>query len=148
MKEPGIEKKVNGDAVYYLLRWSHLRKADRHEISGGVPSMAGVYEIYYRDERKVLRMLTFARAWYGGLRNSIREATDPELVRDPRRRDILSRYDAYYRYAPVASHGDMTDLLFFFAQTYVPEDSRHPSSGRYEDVFVEEVAPDRIVDLD
>jgi hypothetical protein len=146
-RESVLTKKVDGDAVSYVVHWSAMEKADRHRISGSVPSVPGIYELYYRDDHGVMNRFFVARAWYGGLRNSIREQTDPELVRSDGRKRIIDKYEIFYRYIPVYSFADMTDLLFFFSKTYFPERLRQ-HSGRYADIFVTEDQPDRIVDIE
>jgi hypothetical protein len=146
--EPGVRKQVDGESAYYTINWSELRRTDRHEIIRVVPSVAGIYELYYRDQGKALRLFQVARAWYGGLRHSIRETTDPELVRNGKHRALLGDYETWYRFAPVRSYHDMSDLLFFFAETYFPGERKEQPSGRYTEIFVNETSPDKIVDLD
>jgi hypothetical protein len=146
--EPGVSKQVGGDTAYFTIQWSILRKTDRHEIISVVPSVSGIFELYYRDPGGALRLFHVARAWYGGLRHSIREQTDPELVRNGKHRALLGEYETWYRFAPVRSFTDMSDLLFFFSETYFPGERREEPSGRYDDVFVKELSPDKLVDLD
>lgn len=146
--EPGVTKIVDGEAAYYTIRWSQLRKTDRHEINRVVPSVSGIYELYYRDATHALRLFHVARAWYGGLRNSIRELTDPELVRNGKHRGFLADHETWYRFAPARSFGDLSDLLFFFAETYFPNERRESPSGRYTDIFVNETSPDKLIDID
>ncbi len=146
--EPGVRKQVEGETAYYTINWSELRQTDRHEIIRVVPSVAGIYELYYRDAGKALRLFHVARAWYGGLRHSIRETTDPELVRNGKHRALLGEYETWYRFAPVRSYHDLSDLMFFFAETYFPQEQREAASGRYDNIFVKELSPDKLIDLD
>ena len=146
--EPHLIRKTDVDSVYFIVHWSTLRKADRHDIISVIPSVPGVYELYYRDERKVMRLVRVARAWYGGLRNTLREVTDPDLQKDTELAPLWAEYDAYYRFVPVPSHADMADLLFFFAETYFPRQTSKQPSGRYEHIYVEEVSPEKVIDLD
>ncbi|MBN1837568.1 MAG: hypothetical protein JW820_17055 [Spirochaetales bacterium] len=143
-----INKEVDQENVYYTLFWSPLAKADRYEIIRKVPSVAGIFELYYMDEHKSLNLFFVSKAWYGGLRNWLRKATDATLEEDPRRKEILEKYDCYYRYAVVESYADMSDLMFFFADTYFPHGHSVSSSERYTDIFVREISPDKIVSLD
>jgi hypothetical protein len=142
-----VNKQVDRDRVYYTVFWSALAKPDRHEIISKVPSVAGIFELYYLDEHKQLNLFHVAKAWYGGLRNAIRKATDPELEQNPRRRELLEKFDCYYRYTAVDSYADMSDIFYFFAATYFPDGHAAVSSGRYEDIFVNEESPDKIVDV-
>lgn len=145
--EPGVEKKTDQNSVYFTIHWSRLVKADKYEIIRTVPSMSGIYELYYQDEKKKLNLFFLARAYYGGLRNTIRKRTDPELEDDAARRKILNKYTCYYRYAVLESYNDMSDILYFFRQTYKPGDTSIHHSGRYEHIFLEECSDDKIVTI-
>jgi len=146
-RKPTVERLVRARDVYFTVSWSRLRKSDKYEIVGSVPSEAGIYELYYADDKGKLCLFHLGKSWYGGLRNEIRVRTDAELERDPARKSILEERDCWYRWSLVSSSDDMADILFFFAQTYLPGNlSVHPS-GRYERVFVKEQDADRIVTI-
>ncbi len=140
----GILARSNGKNAYYQVAWSALRTADRWEIAKTVPAVGGVYEIYWMDERKHLRMLTIASARFGGLRSEIRRFTDPELVDDPKTAAVLEERDIYFRYAETDSAAAMADVVWFFRKTYFPENPGVSHSGKYERIFVSESAPDKI----
>jgi hypothetical protein len=134
--------------VYYTVFWSALRKADRYEIISSVPSVPGIFELYYQDEHKQMNLFFVSKAWYGGLRNWLRKATDATLEENPGRRKLLTDHDCYYRYVEISSYGDMSDVLFFFAETYFPHANRVQSSGRYPNIFVNEVSKEKIVSVE
>ncbi|MBN2736968.1 MAG: hypothetical protein JXR70_08315 [Spirochaetales bacterium] len=141
-----VKKKEKDGSVFYLIQWSSITKADKYDIVRKIPSIPGIYELYYMDEKKKLNLFFFSRAYYGGLRNHIRKTTDAELETDLKRREILQKYDCYYRYSETASFADMSDILYFFSKTYFPDrDFEH--SGRYLDIFVNEVSDDKIVTI-
>jgi len=142
-----VQKRIRGNAVYFTVSWSRLRKGDKYQIVRSVPSEAGVFELYYMDEKKKLNLFHVGKSWYGGLRNEIRLRTDPELETDPKRRSILEEHDCWYRWSLLSNSEDMADLLFFFAETYLPGTLAAHPSGRYEKVFVKEVDADKIVTL-
>jgi hypothetical protein len=146
-RKPIVEKQVAGGAVYFTVSWSRLRKGDKYDIVRSVPSEAGIFELYYRDEKGKLNLFHVGKSWYGGLRNEIRLRTDPELENDPGRRAILEERECWYRWSLLSNSEDMADLLFFFAQTYLPGTRAVHHSGRYENVFVKEVDADKIVTL-
>ena len=77
----------------------------------------------------------------------IRKATDPELEEDKERKQLLEKYDCYYRYTMIPSYADMSDVLYFFAATYLPSRHKVVASGRYQNIFVNEVSADKIIDL-
>ncbi len=142
-----VTKKVKDGSAYYLVRWSHLAICDKYRIINAVPAVAGLYELYYEDDHKALRLFYVAKAWYGGLRTSLREKTDPELEKNLEHKRILSDCKCYYRYVATGSHADMSDIIFFFAETYMPGQSKTHHSGRYEDIYVEEISADKIIDI-
>jgi len=135
----------NGD-VYYFVQWSPLSKADRYDIISKVPSLAGIFEIYWMDEMKRLRLFVVGQTNYGGLRSEIRRITDPELCKtDEKMRKILEEKEIWYRYAPTDSSNIMSDIVWFFMQTYFPEKNNTKNSGRYENIFLKESEPDKLM---
>ncbi|MCL2237067.1 MAG: hypothetical protein FWC05_02290 [Treponema sp.] len=142
----GITETVKQDDVYYFVQWSPLCKADKYDIISRVPSLAGVFEIYWMDEKKRLRLFVVGQTNYGGLRSEIRRITDPELCKnDENAKKILEEKEIWYRYAPTDSANIMADVIWFFMQTYFPEKENNKHSGRYENVFLKESAPDKLL---
>jgi len=138
----GMDKK--GD-IHYFVNWSPLAIADKWEINAKVPSVAGVYEIYWMDETKRLRMFNVGLTHYGGLRSELRRLTDPELCDDAKARDILENKEIWYRYAPSNSSANMADVVWFFMNTYFPENTPVEHSGRYKKIYLTESEPDKLV---
>jgi hypothetical protein len=143
--EYGISARERGKDVYYLVSWSPLARADRWTINARVPSVGGVYEIYWTDERRRLRMLRVGDTHYGGLRTELRRLTDPDLSLSPELRQILRDNEIWFRYAPSDSPGIMADVVWFFRQTYFPGNPGVPHSGRYEKIFLRESEPDKLL---
>jgi hypothetical protein len=143
--EAKVTKLVEATDAYYTVFWSRLQKADRYQIITKVPSVSGIFELYYQDEHKQLHLIHIAKAWYGGLRTWLRKITDPELEEDKDKKEILEKYDCYYRYTIIPSYADMSDILYFFAATYRPHSHKVSPSGRYENIYVKEVSEDKIV---
>ena len=136
-----IRKSLRDGDAYYAIRWSPIVKADKYLIIGSVPAMGGIAELYYQDERGKLNLYMLARSYYGGLRATLRVATDPEEERDERRRAILLEHEGkiFYRYALVESQDDMSDVMYFFLTTSTPHGAPPPHSGRYGRIFVKEL---------
>jgi len=138
-------KEKKGD-IYYFVNWSPLSVADRYDIISKVPSVAGVYEIYWMDESKHLRLFFVGKTHYGGLRSEIRRITDPELCKtDEKARKILEDKEIWYRYSSTNSSNAMNDVVWFFMQNYFPENNSEEHSGRYENIFLKESAPDKLI---
>jgi hypothetical protein len=146
-RKPIVQKLVRGRDAYFTVSWSRLRKGDKYEIVKSVPSDAGIYELYYMDGKKKLCLFHVGKSWYGGLRNEIRDRTDLELETDAGRRALLSKYDCWYRWSLLSSSDDMSDVLFFFAQTHLPGITTVHHSGRYTRIFVTENDADKIVTI-
>jgi len=145
MKE-GIRATEKDGDIYYFVQWSQLSKADRYDIITKVPALAGVFEIYWMDEKNRLRLFVVGKTDYGGLRSEIRRITDPELCKDNEKtRKILEEKEIWYRYAPTDSSNIMADVLWFFMQQYFPEKSNLKHSGRYENIYLKESAPDKLM---
>ncbi len=145
LMEASLNKEVNEGNAYFTVRWSPILKADRHQIIGSVPAVAGLFELYYQDKSGGLNLFLLGNAWYGGLRSWIRGATDPTVETDPGRRKILNDHPCYYRYCMSNSHPDIQDVLFFLGDTYFAGKNPHQPSGRYENIFVNEVTPEKLI---
>jgi hypothetical protein len=146
-RKPIVQKKEKARNAYFTVSWSRLKKADKYDIVKSVPSEAGIYELYYMDDKGKLCLFHVGKSWYGGLRNELRERTDAEMERDAARKEILEERDCYYRWSLLSSSDDMADLLFFFAQTWQPGTTTVHASGRYEHIYVNEVDADKIVTI-
>jgi len=144
--EYGITAKEKDGGIYYFIKWSPLAKADRYEIITKVPSISGIFEIYWMDENNRLRIFFVEKTDYGGLRSEIRRITDPELCRtNAKAKKILEEKEIWYRYAPSGSANVMADVLWFFMQNYFPKNKKIKHSGRYENIFLKESAPDKLI---
>jgi hypothetical protein len=147
-EKPVVKKMVDRkEDVYFTIFWSRLKKGDKYGIIKAVPSQAGIFELYSMDKKGKLNLFYFGKSWYGGLRNELRVRIDPELETDAKRRAVLDKFDCYFRYSLIESADDMSDILYFFAQTYFPGSPTYKPSGRYKEIFVKEVAPDKIVTI-
>jgi hypothetical protein len=145
--EPVVERRERGNSVYFTMYWSPIIRGDKYKIITSVPSMGGLYELYYMDDRKKLVLIERSRAWYGGLRARLRKAVDPELREEQSIRRILEEYDLYYRYTMLESRDDMIDLIYFFERLRDPRGKGYLHSGRYASIYVKEVSPNKIITM-
>jgi hypothetical protein len=141
----GITAREKGEAVYYFVQWSPLALAERWTINSSVPAIAGIYEIYWMDDYKHLRIMAVGDSYYGGLRSELRRLTDPELTLDPKTREILENREIWFRYAPTNSKNIMSDVIWFFQKTYFPEDPKVEHSERFKKIFLKESAPNKLI---
>ncbi len=133
-------KKVKDGEAFYKTKWSPLESVNRHKIIRSVPSRAGIFKLFYKDDLGKINMFYMERVWYGGLRSEIRRASDPLEVSNPPRRRILSKYSCYYSYTIVESKNDLFDLMHAYSELLLPDRIPPGSSGRYEKIFIEEIS--------
>jgi hypothetical protein len=141
----GITALKKDENVYYDIQWSPLSLAERWTINSKVPAIAGVYELYWMDEQKHLRIMDVGQTQYGGLRSELRRITDPELVTNPKTRQTRENNEIWFRYGPSNSFDDMKDIVWFFRATYFPENPGDGHSGRFKKIFLKESAPDKLI---
>ncbi|WP_319562413.1 hypothetical protein [Marispirochaeta sp.] len=145
---PVIEKMTRDHNVYFTLHWSPLETADKYRINSSVPSMSGVYELYYKDLYGKMILHEVNYAWYGGLRSRLRRITDPELEEDLEKRKFIERKKLFFRYCLNENYKDMQDVVFFLSTTAgLPPEKRSKDSGRYKKVYVRESSPNKITTL-
>jgi hypothetical protein len=144
----GITAREKDEDVYYFINWSPLSLADRWEINAKVPAVAGVFEIYWMDEQKHLRLFYVGQTHYGGLRSELRRLTDPELTTDTKTKQTLEEKEIWFRYAPTNSSTVMSDVVWFFMTTYFPENPGVEHSGRYQKIYIAESEPDKLMWVD
>ncbi len=137
--------KETENTIRYFINWSPLAAADRWEINAKVPAVAGIFEIYWMDETKHLRLLNVGLTHYGGLRSELRRLTDPDLCADSKVKDILENKEIWFRYAPCNSTKVMSDVVWFFMKNYFPENPGVEHSGRYEVILIKESEPDKLI---
>jgi hypothetical protein len=143
-----IVKETDGDSAYYTLRWSPFAKADKYDIARSVPSIGGIAEIYYQDEKGKLNLFCLQRSWYGGLRAVLRERCDPVLEKDPWRLSILVKWRdrIYYRWTNTESFADMADVMYFLVESACAGGGPEPS-GRFDRIFVKEIDAGKLVTI-
>src|SRR5512136_2049156 len=142
--EAVVHKETDAGNAYFTVSWSALTLADRFQIARSVPSVAGIFELYYMDKGKGLNLFQLGNAWYGGLRTWIRNATDPSLATVAEKRRLLTDFPCYYRYTASNSYRDILDVLFFLGETYFPKRKGRLHSGRYQNILVNEITPDKL----
>jgi hypothetical protein len=136
---PRLEKRLRNGRAYYTIYWSPLKKAEKFAIAREVPSMAGFFELYFRDHDGSLKMFYYAKIWLGGLRSAIRHWTDPTLVLDNDiHKQFIKKHECYYRYFMCPNKEDMDDIVYFFSRTD-RIDKPEASSGRYREILLKEL---------
>jgi hypothetical protein len=135
---PEVTKRVRGEKAYYRIEWSPLLPVNRWEINGSVPSVAGIWELYYLENARIPRILKVGKAWYGGLRNEIRAESDPTLPQNIQLREVLESGECYYRYTVCEQSKDLTDVYsVLITHRNVKQPGTQPS-GRYREVRIKE----------
>lgn len=138
--EPVVEKRTRAGSAYYSIHWSRLIPLSKEVVIGRIPSLAGIYEVYRYRGGPTARITGRSRAYYGGLRNTMRGLIDP-VSPYPLNGELLDPDEEYLvRYSLISSSDDMNDILYFFANNPPVPDQQH--SGRYAYIYVNESAPE------
>ncbi len=138
-----VKKRERRDRAYFTVGWSPLYPVSRYEIIASVPSMPGIWEIYWLEKSRKPRILKLGAAWHGGLRHSIREQTDPTLPAGMPLRAYLESGDCYYRFTIVESRLDLADLYSVVLSRRPVQQAAAKPTGRYREVRFSE--PDEVV---
>ncbi len=123
--------------MYFTVWWSPMLPLTKQVISGRIPSLPGVFEIYRNAGARTPELVGRSRAYYGGLRNTFRGMID-SISPYPLNGELLDLTMPHFaRYAVTPSSDDMDDILFFFAARVGMEDELD-DSGRYEMIYLKE----------
>jgi hypothetical protein len=138
MRTPhSVSKQVHREIAYYDLDWSPLLPVDRQAINGSVPSLAGVWELYWLEKSRVPRLLKMGRAWYGGLRNEIRMEADASQLQNREIAEYLTSGDSYYRYCICEKAMDLNELYWVLCSLRGMVGPEAPPK-RYRDIRIRE----------
>jgi hypothetical protein len=134
---PHVEKRVRESTAYFTVWWSPLVRLEKDVIIRRIPSESGIFEIYRDDGGHQPELLGRSRAYYGGLRNTLRGLVD-SISPYPLNGELLDlRRTHFVRYALLRSYDDMDDILFFFANRgAIDEDAE--DSHRFEMIYLKE----------
>lgn len=133
-----INKIVKNDSAYYTINWSPFQKAEKYQILISVPAISGIAELYFMDRSKKLNRFYLSSSYYGGLRSTLREYTDSELVQNQWHKNILEKWsnNIWYRWSHTESLQDMNDILFFLRSSTWWKSKKIESSGRYKYIYL------------
>jgi hypothetical protein len=135
--EPDVLKSERRGSAYFTIRWSTILTLDRKTVRTVIPSRAGVYELFRDAGGRTPVLIGRSRAYYGGLRNTLRGLIDPDTPYAFNGELLDLKRDHWVRYTLIESSDDMDDLLFFFGERdSATSEPRH--SGRYRYIYVNE----------
>lgn len=119
---------IDGSA-YYSINWSYFIRLSKDRIRSTVPSESGIFQIFsYRAGMLILEGTH--QAFYGGLRAAFQEIMDEDCQVTFPGKERYRNEETYIRYALSSSRDVLNDLLCHY--------SGKESSGRFNDIFVEE----------
>ncbi|SIQ75917.1 hypothetical protein SAMN05920897_11476 [Alkalispirochaeta americana] len=134
-----VSKEVHRGCAYYSIEWSVLETASRSRIIGGVPSLPGIWELYWLEHSRIPRLIKMGRAWHGGVRHTLRVEADPEERINRSCRSYLASGDCYFRYTICENAPDLADVysVLFSLREELRGEGCEPS-GRYREVRIQE----------
>ena len=141
--KPAISKQIHRNIAYYRVGWSPLYPSIKESINNTVPSLPGLWELYWLEKSFTPRILKMGRAWYGGLRSELRVEADGEEHRNRNIKEYLTSGDCYYRYVVCEIAADLEELYDLIASIRGVVGPRMPPPKRYDDVRVSE--PDEMI---
>ncbi|MBU8913745.1 MAG: hypothetical protein KOO61_06940 [Spirochaetales bacterium] len=142
--EPSVSKQIRAGSAYFSIRWSRLLPLEKDVVIRKIPSTAGIYEVYRYAGGPTAEIIGRSRAYYGGLRNTLRGLIDP-ISPYPLNGELLPQNERHLvRYSLTESSEDMNDILFFFAGRDNCEDPDQEHSGRYQYIYVKDILPESI----
>ena len=134
---PQVVRKTKNDTAYFTVWWSPLLRLTKDVVTRIIPSQAGIYEIHRDDGGRAPELFGRSRAYYGGLRNTLRGLIDT-LSPYPLNGELLDlTRDHFVRYALTRSSEDMDDVLYFYA-IRGGNDEEVDDSGRFSMIYVKE----------
>ena len=142
-----ITKRVRGQDAYYTVVWSHIQRASKSAVIRSVPSVAGIFELYVLDQGNTPNLIRTRRAWYGGLRHSLREYGDPTVCKDRRVLSLLKSKRLYFRYTVCHNPDDLNDVLSYLSTVQPRAVGDIEPSGRYRDIYVSVQSVGGMVDI-
>ena len=137
--QPRVTKRTREGSAYFTIWWSPAFRLQKAAVNGGVPSLPGIYEIYRTTGGTMPELVGRSRAYYGGLRNTLRGLIDTISPYPLNGTPLDLSMPHYARYTVMESAGDMDDILYFFAARSGGDDTAD-DSGRYEFIYVKEEA--------
>jgi hypothetical protein len=137
-RAPTITKRERRETAYISIAWSPLEAVSKYRINAAVPSMPGIWELYYLEHSRIPRLLKMGAAWRGGLRHKLRSAADPEAPANAQIRERLESGDCYYRYTICEIRGDLIDAYVVLASIRGVDTGEIEATGRYREVRIQE----------
>ena len=117
-------------ALYYTVHWSPWGSMDRWVINRLIPSEAGIFQLWVLKGRSLLP-LTTEPAYFGGVRNSLREIIDNLAPAGERLRKLISGRECWFRFSISSFREYLEDMKLWF--------SRKPYDGESREIYVREV---------
>ncbi len=108
-----IHREIRGEEVNYTLKWSPWGSMDRWVINRLVPSVAGLFQLWVMEGRGLV-LITTEPAYYGGLRNSLREIIDDLAPSGERLRKLINERECWFRFSLSPIREQLQDLKAWF----------------------------------
>lgn len=109
--------------IYYDMHWSPYFRLEKHNVIRKIPSEGGIYQIFKPDVRRNLDLKVTAIAYYGGLRNTLRELLDPISPTQYPYKKMVADESCYVRFLVSSSMNDLEAVSKFYNRK---EDEKDP----------------------
>ncbi|PIE04799.1 MAG: hypothetical protein CSA76_02340 [Spirochaetales bacterium] len=108
-----IHREIHQDEVQYTVDWSPWGSMDRWVINRMVPSEAGLFQLWLREDKNFFLRVT-EPTYFGGLRNSLREVIDELAPSGRRLRLMLEGRECRFRFSVTPVREYLEELKEWF----------------------------------
>lgn len=135
-KNWSVQKSVWNNELQFTVQWSPWGRMDKWVVTRIIPSESGLFQLWVKSGKGIV-LLTTDIAYYGGLRNCLREALDSAAPAGARYRKLMAGRETWFRFSVLTEK----DNLVLLKQYFVNSTELFDSEGR--EVYVNEVDSDR-----
>ena len=129
-----IDVNKRKETAEFTLRWSPWGSMDKWVINRIVPSEAGLFQLWVSEGRG-LALLTTQSAFYGGLRNTLREIIDELAPPGRPMRKLIAERECWFRFSTTPVHSHLQRLEAWFGSGSVhDEENREVLVNELEDL--------------
>ncbi|RKX90551.1 MAG: hypothetical protein DRP70_00480 [Spirochaetes bacterium] len=108
-----IHQEIYGEEVNFTVRWSPWGSMDRWVINRLVPSEAGLFQLWTMEGRGLV-LTTTEQTYYGGLRNTLREAIDEMAPSGQKLRNLIQGRECWFRFSTSPYRKQLQSLKRWF----------------------------------
>jgi len=123
MSKWNIVREELEDKMHYTIYWSPWGVMDRWVINRLIPSEAGIFQLWILKTKNLLLLKT-ETAYFGGVRNGLREIVDNLAIAGERLRKLINGRECWFRFSISPVREYLEDLNSWFSQGFHEDNER------------------------